>query len=321
MKYLESKFEDYINSCKNINLHKDCQDVLKLVSKPIDKQNNLIFYGPSGIGKYTQALNFIKQFSKTNLKYERKINFNFQNKKTYVFKISDIHYEVDMELLGCNAKLLWNDFFYHIIDILSASPDHTGIILCKNFHKIHSELLDIFYSYMQTLSHKNIKLIYILITEDIGFIPTNILNRCQIIPFKRPTKQSYKKITGKTLNKNYDISKIINIKNIKSNIQQLQQPNKIIVNKIINSIVNYDELKFMTLREQIYEMFIYQLNINYCIWEIIKHFIETKQINNNNIKLVFDRMFIFFKYYNNNYRPIYHLEGFLYYLCKIIHGL
>ena len=192
-------------------------DVLKLVSKPIDKQNNLIFYGPSGIGKYTQALNFIKQFSKTNLKYERKINFNFQNKKTYVFKISDIHYEVDMELLGCNAKLLWNDF-YHIIDILSASPDHTGIILCKNFHKIHSELLDIFYSYMQTLSHKNIKLIYILITEDIGFIPTNILNRCQIIPFKRPTKQSYKKITGKTLNKNYDISKIINIKNIKSNI-------------------------------------------------------------------------------------------------------
>ena len=113
----------------------------------------------------------------------------------------------------------------------------------------------------------------------------------------------------------------MNIKNIKSNIQQLQQPNEIIVNKIINSIVNYKDLKFMTLREQIYEMFIYQLNINYCIWEIIKHFIETKEINNDNIKLIFDRMFLFFKYYNNNYRPIYHLEGFLYYLCKIIHGL
>ena len=150
---------------------------------------------------------------------------------------------------------------------------------------------------------------------------SNILNRCQIIPFKRPTKQSYKKITGKTLNRNCDISKIVNIKNIKSNIQQLQQPNQIIVNKIINNIINYNELKFMTLREQIYEMFIYQLNINYCILDIIKYFIKTKGINNNNIKLVFDRMFLFFKYYNNNYRPIYHLEGFLYYLCNIIHGL
>uniref|UniRef100_A0A6C0AK27 Uncharacterized protein n=1 Tax=viral metagenome TaxID=1070528 RepID=A0A6C0AK27_9ZZZZ len=321
MKYQETKFEDYINSCKNSNLHKECSDTLQLVKNPISNQNNLIFYGPSGIGKYTQALNFIKDFSKTGLKYERKINFSFQNKKTYLFKISDIHYEVDMELLGCNAKLLWNDFFNHIIDILSASQDHTGIILCKNFHKIHSELLDIFYSYMQTLSHKNINLIYILITEDIGFIPTNILNRCQVLPFKRPTKQSYKKITGKTLNKNYDISNIINIKNINSNILQLQTPNKIIVNKIINNITNYKELKFMKLREQIYEMFIYQLNVNYCIWDIINHFINNKKINNNNIHSIFNRMFIFFKYYNNNYRPIYHIEGFLYYLCTVIHGL
>ena len=41
------------------------------------------------------------------LKYERKMKFNFQNKREFLIKISDIHFEIDMELLGCNAKLLW----------------------------------------------------------------------------------------------------------------------------------------------------------------------------------------------------------------------
>ena len=58
------------------------------------------------IGKYTQSLMFIKKFSQSNLKYERKININFNPKKSFIFKLSDIHFEIDMELLGCNAKVL-----------------------------------------------------------------------------------------------------------------------------------------------------------------------------------------------------------------------
>ena len=33
------------------------------------------------------------------------------------------------------------------------------------------------------------------------------------------------------------------------------------------------------------------------------------------------KTFVFFKYYNNNYRPIYHLENYLLYLIKVIHNL
>ena len=68
------------------------------------------------------------------------MNINLQKKKQYVFKISDIHFEVDMELLGCNAKVLWNEIYKAILDILSTRPSHSGIILCKNFHKIHNEV-------------------------------------------------------------------------------------------------------------------------------------------------------------------------------------
>ena len=32
-------------------------------------------------------------------------------------------------------------------------------------------------------------------------------------------------------------------------------------------------------------------------------------------------MYTFFQYYNNNYRPIYHLESFLLYLVSEIHEL
>ena len=42
---------------------------------------------------------------------------------------------------------------------------------------------------MQTLNHKNIKIIYIFITNSVSFILNNILERCQIINFKRPTKE------------------------------------------------------------------------------------------------------------------------------------
>jgi len=32
------------------------------------------------------------------------------------------------------------------------------------------------------------------------------------------------------------------------------------------------------------------------------------------------KTYSFLKYYNNNYRPIYHLESYLFYLMRIIHG-
>ena len=160
MKYLSTKFEEYLNECEKFNLHKKMEPLFNSLNNNIEKQNNLIFYGPSGTGKYTQILNYIKKYSPTNLRFERKITFNFNNKKNYVFNVSDIHFEIDMSLLGCHAKVLFNDIYYHILDILSARAHGTGIIVCKNFHYIHSELLEIFYSYMQTLNHKNLKIIY-----------------------------------------------------------------------------------------------------------------------------------------------------------------
>ena len=321
MKYFSSKFEEYITDCNKYNMHKNVTDLYDCMNNDLSKQNNLIFYGPSGIGKYTQVLHYIKKYSPTNLRFERKINFNFNSKKSYDFKVSDVHFEIDMALLGCHSKLLFNDIYYHILDILSARPNGSGIIICKNFHHIHSELLEIFYSYMQSLQHKNLNIVYMLITEHISFIPRNILDRCQVIPLKRPIKGDYIKATSKTLMNNINIKDIVNIKNIKGKVTCLKNINKIICDKIILKIINYKEIKFLEMRDNLYEIFIFNLDIHECLYYIVKELLNSKHITAEHIEDIFIKLYKFLKLYNNNYRPIYHLESFIFYLCIKIHGL
>ena len=197
MKFYQTHFDEYLQSNKRENLHPKLDKLFKKLPNSCSQLGNMIFYGPSGTGKYTQMLKCIKRYSPSELKYEKKITVVF-NKQNFFFKISDIHYEIDMALLGCNAKLVWHEIHRQIIDIVSCKTDKTGIIVCKNFHEINSELLDIFYSYMQKNNQSiidNIK--YILISEQISFIPQNILNCCQCISVPRPTKILYNKILQK----------------------------------------------------------------------------------------------------------------------------
>ncbi len=319
MKYLSSRFEEYISEKEKKNLHPELEIVYDKIKKNPNKEN-IIFYGPSGVGKYTQALSYIQNFSPSKLKYERKILIQTIGKKEYKFKLSDIHFEINMGLLGCNAKVLFNDIYNNIIDIVSTKQNNkTFFVLCNNFHLIHSELLDIFSSYMQSLTHKNIKLVYILISENISFIDNNILDRCQLIPVKRPTKNMYKKCLGKKID--CSLNTITNIKNIISEIKGLDQLDKKIVDEIIHNIENYNSINFLNFRDLIYNLFIYNLNIESSIYKILYYFIENKRLNDDNMRNVILKLGIFFKLYNNNYRPIYHLESFLYYLCKVVNGL
>ncbi len=348
MKYYESSFEDYINAIDLYNLHSEI--------KIPEEKLNIIFYGPCGTGKYSQVLNYIKQFSNTNLKYEKKISV-YTEKQNYNFHISDVHYEVDMSLLGCYSKILWHEIFYQIIDIISIKNDKFGFIICKNFHYIHNELLEIFYSYIQHYSNINslIKIYFIIITENISFIPNNILNSFQIINVKRPCRSDYKNISLKNkqlsnfimnngndklyefkkqinnLNKNnisnfdaifnkIDMSDITNTKELKSfynlNINNIPAD---IFNVVCDNII--EELKninFLKLRESIYEIFIYNLDTAECIWYIIYYFIDSNYIKDENISDILNKCNEILLYYNNNYRPIYHIENILLYIADKI---
>ena len=107
------------------------------------------------------------------------------------------------------------------------------------------------------------------------------------------------------------MKKIKNIKNIHSEIKQLSQPHEILSKRIINKLNNYKDLNYMLLRENLYNLFIYQLDINECILFILFYYIQKNEINKEKIFYIFQKLPPFLKYYINNYRPIYHLESFI----------
>ena len=318
MKYQETTFEDYLASNASKSLHPITERTYDKYPPNIEDMHNLVFYGPPGSGKYTQVLRFLKKYSPSDLKYEKRVTVT-SNKITGYYKISDVHMEVDMGMLGCNSKCMWHDIFTHVNDMLNAKSLKVGFVVCKNFHEVHNELLDIFYSYMQTLNHKNLKVSYILTTEHIGFIPENILGKCQIIPFRRPTKKTYRRCINVQISSNTLLEDINNIKNIVNNITILNRVEDKIVNIIIAKMEDVSNIVFLEFRDAIYDIFIYNIDVNECIYKIISHFIDNKRLTDDNISNVIFENYKFFRYYNNNYRPIYHLERFLYYICTKLH--
>ena len=401
MKFYESHYEEYIESMNKYDLHPEINSFISNLPKKINDVGNFIICGPSGVGKYSQFLKLIHKYSQTDLKYDKKITIQTE-KQNYTYHISDIHYEIDMSLLGCNSKILWHEIFLQIVDIISINPDKCGFIVCKNMHMIHDELLQIFYSYIQQYSHQYslIHIVFILISENISFLPNNIINSCQIINIKRPTKDQYEQmnlykkeknsikpiindtiiISKKNSNKNTKIildkinmSDIINSKEIKSfslidNISDLPKDIfNIICDGIINEMLNPNNLSFTSFRDKIYDILIYNLDVSECICYIFYYFlqhytftpfcVENTQIETlpsliyaNNVGVLSDndnsyqalekcegvnneflsqkdssailkKMHYFFKYYNNNYRPIYHLESILFYIIIKVHKL
>ncbi len=315
MKFYDTHFDEYLEKIEKYNLHEKYKQYYNNFPESLSKMKNLIFYGPAGIGKYSQMLYYIKKYSPSKLKYEKKICITY-NKTPYYFMVSDIHVEIDLSLLGCISKLLWNEIYNQLVDIASSNMNNICIITCKNFHDIHSELLENFYSYMQTPVTQSIHFKYILLTEHISFIPNNIINICKVLHFPRPSKSAYVKLCKNY--KNTDTNEVVNIKQGYKNIHNIQLAYKNICNKILLKMYDAKSLDYLKFRDNLYDIFIYQLNIYQCVWYIVKTLIDKNKIKKNFIPEILIEMFSFFQYYNNNYRPIYHLEHFIFLLMDHI---
>jgi hypothetical protein len=337
MKFYETNTDEYISSVEKYNLHRELLDVYQYgFPKKLRDFENIIVYGAVGSGKYSQILYFLKKYSPSELKYEKKITVQSE-KQTYIFHISDIHYEIDMSFLGCNSKNLWHDIYFQIVDIISVKQEKIGIILCKNFHMIHSELLDIFYSYIQQYNSfhiMNIQVKFIILTEHISFIPANILNSCLVLNIQKPDKSQFLEYAEKVIKKpnavkilqEIDTNTLMNIKEIQSLslISSTEEIPKdifnIICDKIIHEITECDMIHFMNFRDSLYDILIYNLDMTECVWYILTHFILNGQLKSRDVSAVLQKIYVFLKYFNNNYRPIYHLESIMFYIIVKIKG-
>lgn len=362
MKYYESHYEEYIQAVDQYNIHPELISVFSAMPREKHRMENLIFYGPSGVGKYSQILSLIRKYSPSDLKYDKKMIINNEKQK-YIYRISDVHYEVDMSLLGCNSKPVWHELFFQIIDIISVKPDKFGIILCKNFHQIHSELLEIFYSYMQHYNHlhSNLKIVFIIMTEQISFLPKTMIQSCKIINIRRPSKEQYMQITSNTCQNNLlvnmggnggggenfntmhsdnthnktnaekimnyiDTDCILNAKEMKSFaiIKDIKSiPNdifNIVCDNIVTEILKKESVSFTGFRDILYDILTYNLEVSECLYYIIYVLVKDGNLtNNDDVRCILDKTFLFLKYYNNNYRPIYHLENMMFFIINKLH--
>lgn len=318
MKFFETHFEEYLSNHDKISLHPKLDVEIDKFPSNFKDISNIIIYGPKGVGKYTCALNVVRRYSTSDLKYEKKLIIN-TSKGEQVIKISDIHFEVDLSLLGCNSKALWNDIYNDIRDVVSARPSRTGIIICKYFHEIHGELLESFYSYMQTDPNPSINMKFVFITEELSFIPDNIRNRCKVIRVPRPSRAQYNRCLPNKIPRNISLEEITNMKNVSTGIHQLMKPHQVICDGIIDIILKHEKVNFADLRDKLYDIFIYNLDVTDCILYIFNR--VQSHLSPKGCSDVLDRCQTTLHLYNNNYRPIYHLESFMFYLITKVHGL
>ena len=182
---------------------------------------------------------------------------------------------------------------------------------------VDSELLDLFYSYIKNDENKIYKTKFILLITNYSFLPNSIINICQIISLKVPAKYNIKKIGKSKAIVNYDndnnyiknFKDIIYLKNI--------EYNKDYINNIYNKIIN-NNIDLNVFRNELYDLLIYRVNISNFIWELLELLLKNNKIKENKINNCLDKTFNFFIYYNNNYRPIFHLESYIIYLIKIV---
>ena len=326
LKYYDTHFDDYLSTSDKNNFHPKVDELVESLPSDLEDMHNIMLYGKSGVGKYTQSLRIIRKYSATSLKYEKRMRVEIP-KSEYFIKMSDVHFEIDMSLLGCNAKLVWNDIYNQIVDIISSRSLKNGIILCKNMQSINNDLLDILYSYIQKdVLTKNVKIRFIFITESICFIPDTILDTCEIVGLSSPPITKLKKQV-KQYNKACSIQDEM-IDSPYSNIKYLYEENEksttaqeLIINNICSKFdTSIKDIKFAEIRDIIYELFIYEVDIPTCVWEILKHLIKNKKISNDNMGEIICETYKFFKLYNNNYRPIYHVEKYFFILDKLINN-
>jgi hypothetical protein len=222
-------------------------------------------------------LQIIKPYSPSQLKVEKRLTINTSS--AFYIKISDIHYEIDMDLLVCNAKVLWDDIFQHVHEIIQNKyTEKQGIIVCKNFHKINRELLDIFYSYMQSSIH------FILLTESISFLPDTILSKCKVLSIPRTMPLT------------------TNLKSMK----ETPKPFQTILSRLHSTDMSQ-------IREDLYSILIFDMGVEEFVYALL-----TLPANDRQRKEMMKECITFLQYYNNNYRPIYHLECFFYSIQLIL---
>lgn len=327
MDFYDTYFSTYLQKNKQHNLHPELDTIIESkLPKTIETMPNLILFGESGSGKYTQSLRIIEKYSANKLNKTNFTNYCIKNKTAklndkdnLIFKNSDIHYEIDMYLLGCESKKYWEELLALIIEEVKYRKNKNVIILCLNFDKTHQELLENFHNYLNHSIFETIAIKYIFLCDNISFIPIQLLQFFNIINICKPSIEQLNCILSdkNQYNENFNshleyITENNNLKNIYG-----KKNNNTLFNKMFERIYEiyiinkFDKNIVSLMRNIAYDILVNNIDFYEILqkinWDLIKN-------NKNNIKLIKylqNDLPNDLLYLNNNYRTIFHIENIL----------
>lgn len=270
-----TKFIDYCNS-DFLN-----EKILNIIPNDI---NNLLFYGSNESTLYSYAINYLQQKSPSELVYEKKIIVSY-NSNEYIYRISDIHIEINFEFLGCIAKNLWAAIFSQILELAGTKK---FIILCRNFCSVNNELIDNFYTYMNQ-DKSNIKFIFLV--NNISCLPKELVDCSILIPIKKATSL----LKNKTIINNYE-------------------------NKVFELIKNYKLFSVKNIRAVLYDILIYQIDVYELFYNLLKKINTELEPSQEKMLKLLNEINNILKLFNNNYRSIYHLENMVLSIITILYS-
>ena len=299
--------------------------------------HNKIFYATDESTSYNMIRQCIMTRNGDTLGHEHVIPIE-TSKMSYNMRISDTHYEVDIMLLGCNHKQLWDEIFVKIHDIIRSKPvgSRCGTVVARGFQHIHPDLHDVFYGYIQRMRHDHcVDISFYLQTTCISFIHRNILDSCEHVNVKKrwamrdesnspiskksmctppsPLRKSLSSTKMKELvdsdNASYDIYNIMHVKTC----------NELVDVILTDYTVSKDIPMVFAVRDKLYDMMFMCLDPHMCMWCVVCSIIEALDSTDCEVFEMVDAYTRCFSGFNTNYRPIYHLERFIICMIRIVH--
>ena len=254
--------------------------------------DHVIIHGPCPLTNRARALEMLKDLSPSSLKYDRKI-VHHGEKHAVNIMLSDVHYEIDMSVLGKSARSVWHQIHATIIDSIKASCTKRAVIMCKSFNGCCPDLVRVFFSYLQRPMLMSVQTSFILLTSHYAFLPSSIRSRCRAV--SAPSKLiGANKLTPAPLCK-----------------------------RVLGCITG--EINILDLRSVLYEIQIYLFSIDVIGWCLVQQITQQRTKQKNPLtceELSFTvRHIIQCSYsYNTCYRPIFHLEKLALGLARIVNA-
>lgn len=262
------------------------------------------------------------------------------------YRTSDVHYEIDIQQLGSGSKQTWHAALFHIVDVITTrrGTDASlsgGIILCKNIHLADTDLLDVFYSYMNHPYHHlfGVHVRFVLLSDHVCFFPATILARSVLVSVRRPSMAAYIAAVSANLASvpgvpemlptpfgvealgSVDATSIVNIKELydiargTNPVNNATDTSTLLSDPLFAALTapaystshpnKPRSLRLGQFRTHLYNILVHKMDVHSIILRVLERLVEANRIR---LSLVLPYLSEYFYDYNQGYRAIFHIE-------------